>query len=171
MSNITIISLDFYHSSYHMKIQETENFWNDTDLFIAETQFPYGQSVRFLSYEPDRNYYVIELKSGEVYIGSDNPIAQWITDNLEQLKAIVSSQNPPEVVITVEMVRVQKLYETDWVLQRHQEETLLGIANTLTSEKLSEVMTYRQALRDITNTNDKNLPADQITWPVNPLEQ
>ena len=68
--------------------------------------------------------------------------------------------------ITVSGMIVAKLYETDWVLQRHQEEQLLGIPTTLTQEQLNAVLTYRQALRDM----DPTQSVETAVWPVNPLE-
>jgi hypothetical protein len=46
---------------------------------------------------------------------------------------------------------------------------MLNIATTLTDEKYAELLAYRQQLRDLTNTFPKNTPAQQVTWPVNPI--
>lgn len=55
---------------------------------------------------------------------------------------------------------------TDWLVQRHAEELALDIATTLTPEQHADLLTYRQALRDLPdNTTD---PADPV-WPVNPV--
>lgn len=169
MNNSTIITLDFYHSNFYVKLGPAEYLWEDADTFITDTNFPFKDLVRLVSYEPDRNLFLVELLTNEVHSGNNNNVMQWITDNLVALKACVNSKPKEEFTITVEIARAQKLFDTDWVLQRHQEETLLGITNTLTPEIVMSIMLYRQELRDITNTYAKDLPEDQAVWPVNPL--
>lgn len=170
MNNSTIITVDFYNSSFYIKIGTTEYLWSDSDSFVTDTSFPFREAVRSLSYEPDRNLFIVELINNEVHSGTENNVIQWVTDNLVALETCINSKQVPDPVITVEMIRAQKLIETDWIIQRHQEETLLGITNTLSASQFMDVLLYRQALRDITDTYARDLPEDQAVWPVNPLE-
>ena len=119
-----IISLDFYNSSFSLMFDSNSYFWNSKEEFISDTNFPYGETVKLLSYEPMRNLYIIEKELGQSFTGADLEEMQWITNNLASLEALVI--NKPQVdafVITLEMERLQLLYSTDWLLQRHQEET------------------------------------------------
>jgi hypothetical protein len=66
------------------------------------------------------------------------------------------------------------LFNTDYVLQRHQEETALNITHTLSDQQFNNVLVYRQALRDLNvhglaegTTRTKTI--DDVTWPTNPL--
>lgn len=40
------------------------------------------------------------------------------------------------------------LASTDWILQRKQEQDILGIASSLTNEEFSDILTKRQSARD-----------------------
>lgn len=63
--------------------------------------------------------------------------------------------------------RDRRLDDTDKLMRRHAEELALGLNTTLTPEQHTDLLTYRQALRDLPeNTTD---PADPV-WPVNPVE-
>lgn len=54
------------------------------------------------------------------------------------------------------------LMATDWLVQRHAEELALGLDTTLTPEQHTDLLTYRQALRDLPeNTTDPTNP----NWP------
>ena len=169
MNNSTIITLDFYHSSFYVKIGTTEHLWTDPDIFVSDTEFPYRDLVRSVSFEPTRNLYVTEYASNDIVSGEDNEVITWITNNLNALESKALTYAIEATKITVEMVRFQKLAMTDWIIQRHQEETLLGIPNTLTNEELIAILTYRQELRDLTNTYARDLSEDQAVWPVYPL--
>jgi hypothetical protein len=67
------------------------------------------------------------------------------------------------------MTRNQKLFELDWVVQRHQEQLDLNIPTSLTNEQYIAVLTYKQQLRNLTNTYSKDTPTEEVTWPTNPL--
>lgn len=62
--------------------------------------------------------------------------------------------------------RDRRFEETRWLVERHAEELTLGLNTMLTPEQHTDLLTYRQALRDLPEgTLD---PADPV-WPVNPL--
>ncbi|NDV21039.1 phage tail protein, partial [Pseudodesulfovibrio sp. JC047] len=56
------------------------------------------------------------------------------------------------------------LTESDWLVQRHNEQLALNISTRLTDNQYSELLTYRQSLRDWPNV--KGWP--EITIPAPP---
>ncbi|MEJ8675359.1 phage tail assembly chaperone [Chromobacterium amazonense] len=61
--------------------------------------------------------------------------------------------------------RDQRLTATEWLVQRHRDETDLGRPATLKREEFDQLMAYRQALRDI--PMQSGFP-DQVDWPILP---
>jgi hypothetical protein len=49
--------------------------------------------------------------------------------------------------------RDQALTATDWIVARHQDETLLGDGTTLTAEQFATLLAYRKALRELPEAN------------------
>ena len=109
----------------------------------------------------------VDYQSGEVNIQIDSDgtrIVEWnITSHNEptqsQLDALESDADELETeykLNAVRSVRNQKLAETDWVVTMHKEKG----TNIPTAMK-----TYRQALRDIT---DSATSLDDVTWPEKP---
>jgi Phage tail assembly chaperone protein len=81
---------------------------------------------------------------------------------------VLKDPPPPtseQLAATARAERNAKLIETDWVLQRHQEETLMNMSPTLTPEEGTALAVYRQALRDI--PQQPGFP-EVIDWPVPP---
>lgn len=88
----------------------------------------------------------------------------------------------PSIIITAEQKATEALEQawaalraerdrrfeaTRWLIERHAEELALEMATTLSAEQHTDLLTYRQSLRDLPeNTTD---PADPV-WPVNPVE-
>ena len=165
-----LLSLDFYNSAFTIVYNGKSFNWNNASDFLATTSFPYADTTRLLSYEPDRNLYVIEHSDNTKSEGKDQPEIKWIEDNFTRLADIAANlelTSAPQYV-TMDMARIDKLANSDWILLRHQEETLLGTTHTLTPEQLTAVLQYRQALRDLSLTIDKDTPASEVTWPVPP---
>lgn len=65
-----------------------------------------------------------------------------------------------EVAAVKRAERDAALHATDWLVSRHQDETLIGDGTTLTADQFATLLKYRQALRDI---------ADVVGWPKNDL--
>lgn len=59
-----------------------------------------------------------------------------------------------EVVADLMSARTGRLYQTDWLVVRHQEESLSGVEPTLTPDNLKALLVYRQALRDLPGKSD-----------------
>ena len=78
-------------------------------------------------------------------------------DECKELAALRAAQ-PAADLDAVRDVRNQKLAETDWVVIKEREEGG-SVSN------FSDWKTYRQALRDITNSATS---LDDVTWPEKP---
>ena len=78
-------------------------------------------------------------------------------DECKELAALRAAQ-PAADLDAVRDVRNQKLAETDWVVIKEREEG--GSVSNFSDGK-----TYRQALRDITNSATS---LDDVTWPEKP---
>lgn len=59
--------------------------------------------------------------------------------------------------------RFHILDSTQWIIDRHNDEVLLGKTPSITQEQLTEVLTYRQALRELDYTDPL-----VVTWPTAP---
>lgn len=168
----SVLALDFYNDSYFVRSGTIEYTWFTKEAFLEDTGFPFEDGLISLSYEPYKNLYIVDKRNAGMMGGFDLPEIAWVDENftmiLEKGRLRRESETP---VMTVSIMREIKLMQTDWVLIRNMEETLLGLPNTFTQEQLNAVLVYRQALRDISNTYDINLPESEIVWPVNPLDQ
>jgi hypothetical protein len=67
------------------------------------------------------------------------------------------------------MQRAQYLYDTDWLVQRHQEQILRSVTTTLSEQQIIDLLNYKQELRDLTQHYDLTQPAENISWPYNPI--
>ena len=162
--------MDFYNSTFSVNLNGAHHWWNDADSFVDDTGFPFRDTVRLLSYEPERKIFHIERPDATTNYDSDTDEFRWIDSNLDALLELITAKMAANVqVITMAMVRQGNLYVTDWVLQRHTEEELLGITPSMSREKLLEVMRYRQALRDLSETYALDTPAERVSWPVSPV--
>ncbi|MBN3818745.1 phage tail protein [Paraburkholderia sp. Se-20369] len=64
--------------------------------------------------------------------------------------------DPPEpsrevIAAAMRSKRDSAMNATDWLVSRHQDETLIGNGTTLTAAQFSTMIKYRQALRDISS--------------------
>jgi hypothetical protein len=166
----TIFTLDFFNDSYYFKQGSKQAFWNNKEQFLTDTGFPFFDTG-IVAVETDRNIYHVE-RSGSVNLTGENiEEVLWLLNHINDFLTIADQQatlmNP---VVTMEMARNSKLFETDYILIRHQEETLLNVEHTLSEEQVSATLIYRQQLRDLSKIYDKTTPEDQIDWPTNPLK-
>jgi hypothetical protein len=163
-------SLDFYNSHFYIKFEDKEFYWHDSSKFIADTGYPYSNTTGLLSYEPIRNIYNVERIGSQMVMGENLEEIKWLIDNKERLIPVLNQLIQAAIpVITLEMTRAYLLADSDWIVQRHQEQLSLNIATTLTNEQYIALLNYKQELRNLTPTYSKNTPSEQVTWPVNPL--
>ena len=163
------VFIDFYNNSASCRIDDVAHAFSTADAFKYGAGFPYSETMQLVSYEPGRGIYVVEFSGGRTEVGPDLHAMVWIKENLANIKAAAAqdlAEHPPYPPATLDTVRITKLLETDWVLQRKQEEDLLGIPNSLPAHKFLQVLQYRQALRDITKTYSD---IKTVVWPTDPL--
>lgn len=169
MTNHDIVSLDFYNSHYYIRLNGLEYYSDDLEKFISEINYPYT-TTKLLAYEPSRAIYQVERDNGISDSGPTLEEVCWFVDNKAHLEFVlrnIEQANTP--VITLEMERNNRFANTDWLLQRHQEEILLMTTPTLTNTQFSALLSYRQQLRDLTNTYAKDTETNAIVWPTNPF--
>jgi hypothetical protein len=165
-----IVSLDFYNSHFFIKFDNLEYYWSNAEKFIANTAYPYASSVGLLSYEPNRNIYHLERQGGAFERGPELVEIQWFEDNKATLVPIIQGLIQAAIpIVTLEMRRAQLLGETDWLVQRHQEQFTLTIPTTLSEEQYIALLTYKQQLRDLTKVYSKDTPMNSVVWPTNPI--
>ena len=174
------VSIDFYNGSVSCRFNGTNYLFSSPATFVERTTFPFTDTVRRVSYEPDRNLYVVEELNGVSSSGSILPAIVWITEHLTNIEQAAIADAIVQVADNIANLPASSqreilLYKTDYVIQRHQEQTMLNITHTLTDQQFADVLAYRQALRDL-NVNGfvegttKIKTISDVTWPTNPLE-
>ena len=168
--NHEYIQIDTYNNNVSCKFNNTTYLFASVEDFINNTGFPYN--IGLLSWEPSRDHYVVERLTVPPSYGYGDTLPEmlWISDNRDNLidcciRYQQAQPKGPEFTITD--ARNIKLWETDFVLKRHEEEQILSLSTTISTDKLREVLVYRQALRDITKIYNS---LDTVIWPLNPLE-
>jgi hypothetical protein len=163
------VFIDFYNNSASCRIDDVVHAFSSTNAFKYGAGFPYSDTMQLVSYEPGRGIYVVEFVGGKAEHGPDLHAMVWIKENLDKIKATALQdleEHPPYPPLTLTEARNAKLYATDWVLIRKQEEDLQNLPNTMSAEKFANVLAYRQALRDITKTYSD---IKTVVWPTDPL--
>ncbi|OQS34306.1 hypothetical protein B0T40_15805 [Chromobacterium haemolyticum] len=90
----------------------------------------------------------------------------WEVDQAAQEEAArLSELTEEERAAQARAERDQRLAATEWLVQRHRDEIDLGCATTLSGVQFAELLTYRQALRDV--PVQTGFPK-HITWPDAP---
>jgi hypothetical protein len=163
----TFLSIDLHNGAISGRINNTDFLFSSPQIFLNTTGYPYADTSKLLSYEPERNIFVVERLNGEMFTGSDLPEIQWVANNLAVIEQAAIADLPPVYTPTIRDQRDALLYATDWVLTRWQEETTINVPHSITEQKFAEVLMYRQALRDITKLYTS---LDDVVWPTNPLE-
>ena len=167
---MNIVNLDFYNHHYFVRVGNKEYYTNDQNKFAEDMGYTLDPRIGALSYEPERNVYHIEYRDNTQQSGSDLPEFEWFVDNLTVLHSrIVDSEQHDVFVVTVEMQRAQLLYETDWLVQRHQEQLLRGSTITLNETQIRALLDYKQELRDLTLHYSKEQSAETVAWPQKPF--
>jgi hypothetical protein len=163
----TLLTLDFYNDNFYIQAGEFSHLWATRGNFL-NTGFPYGETIGILSYEPLRNFYCVEYFGGESKHGRGEEI-RWIEENFDRLleHAREEAQLLENPVLSIRQTREIKLYETDWMITRHQEELLAGALTTLSESQFDNLTAWRRWLRDIPIEHpdvDLDGPSSAISW-------
>lgn len=167
--SVTRVTLDLYNSSIGFDIDGTAHVFTSKSNFISLTNFPF-QDVNLITYELERNMFFVEYVGGVTLSGDHLPEIQWIASNLEVIKQaaitdIELSTPPPH---PNRDFRNEKLYLTDWMVSRHQDQKTLGMPTTLSDNEMQSLVLYRQQLRDMpTEMLDSN-DIQVAVWPTPP---
>ena len=166
-----MISFDFFNSHFFLRVEGQEYHWENVNKLVADTGYPFADTSAFVSYEPNREIYHVQKQgSNEVFVGVEQPEISWFLNNrdslLQTINTLIEADKP---VITVEMQRAYYLAETDWLVQRHQEELLRQATPTLDESQFRALLDYKQELRDLTLHYSKEQPAETISWPQKPF--
>lgn len=171
----TFVSIDFYNENFSCRINNTSYVFSSKEQFVTRTGFPFEDTVKMISYEPERNINTIHYSNGTIINDSELPEIAWIQNNLAAIEQGAKDDAINSIpVISAADQRNILLYSTDYIVQRHSEETLLNLPHTLDDNKFNDILVYRQALRDL-NVNGfvegttRNKTLNDVTWPVNPL--
>lgn len=123
-------------------------------------------NVYSINVEPTKNHYSIVMEDGS---SSNSPELSleinWIKANWDNFCESFHELEAPDP-LPISTKKLDLLYETDWLVQRHQEQTLLGVVPSITAQQFEELLAYRQAIRDIPSSE---APETAITWPSLPI--
>lgn len=133
-------------------------------------------NVFSIHYEPaTRTRLTVRNVDGANVPENDSIECQWIVNNFEEFVTALDpflyndedeSQEPIE---TADIIRDSALQNTDWLVFRHQEQLLLNVPTTLSEEQFSELLNYRQALRDLGASYTLFISlSNDIVWPTKP---
>lgn len=165
----TVFTLDFYNQSLSFRQGTKEAFWNNNEEFIRDTGWSFYETARFVAIETDRNIFEVERLGGIRDIGAGVAEIQWCLERISLFIELSERQfdlrNPP---MTMEGLRISRLWDTDFFLKRHQEEQYLGSQTTLSEAEITQVLQYRKALRDLGETYPKDARWSLIQWPEPP---
>lgn len=167
--NKVIVTLDFYNLNFYIKTGTADYHWNSETEFLQDTGYPFT-TTKLLSIEPHRDIYHIQRADNTFENNSAAPEVVWFLEHEIALAQTVARLHQTTLpVLTLETERVIRLYDTDWLVQRHQEEQLRGVPTTLSTQEFTDLLNYKQQLRDLTNQYPLNTPVEQVTWPINPI--
>lgn len=169
MANTTRVTLDYHNRSYSVQFDDFSHLFSSIDRFDELTGYVRGDVVG-LVFELERNMFFIEYGGGTLVSGVGKPEIQWISDNLENIRqaAITDHQETQPPLTIIRDVRNSKLHETDWLVIRHQEETLTGAPLTLSPTQLQELRVYREQLRAMSAAQLSSTDVTSATWPIPP---
>jgi hypothetical protein len=158
------INFDFPNNTAFIRLNGVEHLFKTAAGFAQLTGYPFTNTIT-LSYEPHRNMFFVERLGGIVISGEDSEEIKWCSDNIDLIisKAYEDGYGLLPPGPSLQEIRNTKLYETDWMVTRHNDQTMLGITTTLSEQQFMKLLNYRQQLRDITNLYTS---IDDVIWPL-----
>ena len=133
-----------------------------TRLPVPDDLLTHGFTVYHNTTKPvaSDHYHVVE--EGNPILGDDRAAYQtWVEREMtdeekDRVKTFKTNKQ--------HRIRYAKMENTRWLIERHTDQIALGITPTLTQEQLTEVLQYREALRNVDYSDPFN-----VTWPTRPL--
>lgn len=129
---------------------------------------PFNVSNIFsINYEPERKIFVVCLiENNETIFGEQSLEINWIKANWNNFIETFSELTQEQITLSVSEKKRELLFETDWIVQRHQEQALIDAPTSITQDQFYALLSYRQLIRDIDASED---PETSITWPTYPF--
>lgn len=93
----------------------------------------------------------------------------YLDDKKKVTKTIVKQAEKLVDDVRCNVLRAERdalIAESDWVIQRHSEELLMGVEPTLNPSEIEAILIYRQDLRDL--PQQPNFP--DVEFPEFPIE-
>lgn len=147
---MTRFSMNLYTNSVELQYNDIQHAFVDVEKFLSDSNFPFS-TARIVCCEVERNIFIVEHLGGQRSIGSAEPEIMWAIDNIEVIAALARAEKEWIAQLqapTWEDIRLSRLSSTDWLVQRHTEQTITGVPTNITTAQFSELLTYRQQLRD-----------------------
>jgi len=169
MKDFNLVVVETFNNIVQVRLNGTEYF-GSWENFSKEISFPFDEeSIISINFEPTRAHFTVERPLGVVDSGESVEEIAWIKNNLGTIQATAQRLASLEIDVLLGTSQRQQLFSsTEWLVQRHLEQTSASITTTLTEEQFQQLLAYRQALREITNTQDLSAPASNIIWPKAP---
>ena len=159
------VTLDFVNNNCSIALNGVNHLFTSSVNFKSTTGYPFD-NTHLLFFEPERAIFVVERTGPEILSGEETEEIQWIIANKDNIIQAAHSDgygNLNTYVPTIQQVRDQKLYETDWMVFRHRDQIDATLPTTLTNEQFQNLLIYRQDLRDITKKYNN---IDDVVWPL-----
>jgi hypothetical protein len=137
------------------------------EKFAEKYSPPFGaENIYSINFEPTKNLYSIVREDGTSPSFPEQSLEiNWIKANWNNFCESFHELETPDI-LSVSIKKVDLLLDTDWMVQRHQEQILLGIVPSITTQQFQDLLAYRQTLRDIPSSE---APENTITWPSLPI--
>ena len=89
---------------------------------------------------------------------TDVDLSPFDTERYHVVDGTLTPVEVPLNILVLKDTRSNLLSRSDWLTTRHRDQLEANIPTSLTSEQFSELLTYRQALRDWPVSGDYNEP-------------
>lgn len=87
---------------------------------------------------------------------TDVDVSPFDTERYHVVDGTLTPIEVPPNILVLKDTRANLLSRSDWLTTRHRDQLEANIPTSLTSEQFSELLTYRQALRDWPVSGDYN---------------
>jgi hypothetical protein len=158
------VTLDFINGNCSISLNGVNHLFTSSANFKTLTGYPF-ENTHLMFFEPERDILVVERSGPETVSGDELEEIQWIIANKDNIIQAAHNDGygalPP--MPSLSEFRNNKLYETDWMVLRHRDQVEASTTTSLTNEQYQKLLTYRQALRDITKTYNS---IDDVVWPL-----
>jgi hypothetical protein len=157
------VTLDFVNGNCSISLNGVNHLFTSSDNFKSLTGYPFD-NTHMIFFEPERGIFVVERSGPETVSGEDLEEIVWIIANKDNIIQAANNDGygalPPSPPLFA--FRNEKLFSTDWMVIRHRDQVDAGVATSLTNTQYINLLTYRQALRDLS----KDYTIDTVVWPL-----